>query len=122
HLCGKGKVDHSFTQEGYRQFDYITDEMPDLFAAATIVVSRAGANSIYEILALQKPSLLIPLSQASRGDQIHNANHFAKKKLCLVLDEDQMTNDSFLKSIDQIQNELPDMKKALHDFHAVNAV
>ena len=36
--------------------------------------------------------------------------------------EDQMTNDSFLKSIDQIQNELPDMKKALHDFHAVNAV
>jgi UDP-N-acetylglucosamine--N-acetylmuramyl-(pentapeptide) pyrophosphoryl-undecaprenol N-acetylglucosamine transferase len=122
HLCGKGKVDNSIVEEGYCQFDYIHDELPDLFAAATIVISRAGANSIYEILALEKPSILIPLGQASRGDQIHNAAYFAEKKLTYMLDETQMTNESFLKVIDEVDKNSPKIKKALQDFQAVNGV
>ena len=72
HLCGKGKTDNSLNNiEGYVQFEYISEEMRDLFAISDIVISRAGANAICELLALKKPNLLIPLSaNASRGDQI----------------------------------------------------
>ena len=81
HLCGKGKLDESLQNtEGYIQFEYIKKELADLFALADIVVSRAGANAICELLALQKPNLLIPLSaKASRGDQILNARSFEKQ-------------------------------------------
>ncbi len=72
HLCGKGKTDESLNgTAGYVQYEYIQDELPDLFAMADIVISRAGANAICEIRELHKPNLLIPLSaKASRGDQI----------------------------------------------------
>ena len=75
HLCGKGKLDESLTRvEGYAQFEYIQKELKDLFALADIVISRAGANAICELLALRKPNILIPLpANASRGDQILNA-------------------------------------------------
>ncbi len=78
HLCGKNKVDNMMlTIPGYRQFEYIKDEMKDLFALADVIISRAGANAICEILALKKPNILIPLpSKASRGDQLLNAKSF----------------------------------------------
>src|SRR5690606_17252021 len=81
HLCGKGNVDHSLSSlKGYKQFDYVTNELPDLLQLSDYVVSRAGSNSIYEFLALKKPMLLIPLSASkSRGDQILNANIFEKQ-------------------------------------------
>ena len=81
HLCGKGNIDESLKdKKGYAQFEYISENLPDLFAAADLVVARAGANSICELLALHKPNILIPLSRnASRGDQILNANSFAKQ-------------------------------------------
>ena len=63
HLCGKGKVDDSLKEiKGYCQFEYIKNELRDLFALADVVISRAGANAICELLALRKPNLLIPLS------------------------------------------------------------
>ena len=94
HLCGNGKLDASLTQtEGYVQFEYIKKELADLFALADVVVSRAGANAICEILALQKPSLLIPLSaKASRGDQILNARSFERQGFSMVLEEEEITN------------------------------
>ena len=75
HVCGKGKMDESLIgTKGYSQFEYVKDDLKHLFAAADIVISRAGANVICELLALKKPALLIPLSaKASRGDQILNA-------------------------------------------------
>ena len=60
HLCGKGKVEESLAQPGYRQFEYVNEELPDVLAATDIVVSRAGANAVFEFLALSKPALLIP--------------------------------------------------------------
>ena len=87
HLCGKGNIDESLKdKKGYAQFEYISENLPDLFAAADLVVARAGANSICELLALHKPNILIPLSRnASRGDQILNANSFAKQGFSAVL-------------------------------------
>ena len=80
HLCGKGKLDQSLQNtKGYVQYEYIKEELSDLMAAADIMISRAGANAICEILALRKPNILIPLSaEASRGDQILNAASFEK--------------------------------------------
>ena len=101
HLCGKGNLDgHLRDQEGYMQFEYVSEGLNDLFAAADFIVSRAGSNSICEFLALKKPHLLIPLSaKASRGDQILNAASFEKQGFARVLDEDEMTAESMKAEI-----------------------
>lgn len=101
HLCGKGNLDEALTHtEGYVQYEYIQEQLPDLFALADIVVSRAGANAICELLALRKPNLLIPLSAAaSRGDQILNAKSFEQQGFSKVLQEEQITDQLLLSSI-----------------------
>ncbi len=104
HLCGKGKLDTSLNNlEGYVQFEYIQDELRHLFALSDIVISRAGANAICELLALQKPNLLIPLSaSASRGDQILNARSFERQGFSKVLEEETLTNELLLSSIREL--------------------
>ena len=104
HLCGKGKLDETLTaMNGYVQYEYISDELKDLFALSDIVISRAGANSICEFLALKKPALLIPLSAAaSRGDQILNANSFAKQGYASVLEEEQLNGDTLLSALSDL--------------------
>jgi UDP-N-acetylglucosamine--N-acetylmuramyl-(pentapeptide) pyrophosphoryl-undecaprenol N-acetylglucosamine transferase len=101
HLCGKGNLDESLNgTAGYVQYEYIKQELPDLFALADIVVSRAGANAICELLELRKPNLLIPLSAAaSRGDQLLNAASFQKQGFSVVLQEEELTPEKLLSSI-----------------------
>lgn len=101
HLCGAGKLDPSLGHlAGYLQYEYIKNELKDLFALADIVISRAGANAICELLALKKPSLLIPLSAAaSRGDQILNARSFEKQGFSMVLEEEEITNEALLQAV-----------------------
>lgn len=101
HLCGKDKTDESLTgTEGYVQYEYIKNELADLFALSDIVISRAGANAICEISALHKPNLLIPLSaNASRGDQILNARSFERQGFSMVLEEEEITDQKLLDSI-----------------------
>lgn len=104
HLCGKGKVDETLLNlDGYAQFEYIKDELKDLFAITDIVISRAGANAICELLALHKPNLLIPLSaNASRGDQILNARSFERQGFSMVLEEEELTNEILLNAINSL--------------------
>ena len=104
HLCGKGKLDQTLTaMNGYVQYEYISDELKDLFALSDIVISRAGANSICEFLALRKPALLVPLSAAaSRGDQILNAHSFEKQGFAAVLEEEALNGDSLLDALNQL--------------------
>ena len=104
HLCGKGKVDKSLNNTtGYRQFEYIKEELRDIFAMTDIVISRAGANAICELLALRKPNLLIPLSaNASRGDQILNARSFERQGFSLVLEEEEVTKDTLLEAVQNL--------------------
>ena len=101
HLCGRGKLDSSLNgTEGYAQFEYIKEELRDLFALTDIVISRAGANAICELLALHKPNLLIPLSaNASRGDQILNARSFERQGFSMVLEEEELTNETLLSAV-----------------------
>lgn len=91
HICGKEKVDNLLlTTKGYKQFEYVKSELKDLFAMSDLVISRAGANAICELLALKKPNLLIPLCNGSRGDQILNASSFESQGFSMVLQEDDI--------------------------------
>lgn len=104
HICGKEKMDNLLlTTKGYKQFEYITDELKDIFAMADIVISRAGANSISELLSLKKPNILIPLSAAaSRGDQILNAASFENQGYSVVIDEDDLTTKILVEEINKL--------------------
>lgn len=101
HLCGKDKTDESLAgTKGYCQFEYVREELRDIFALADLVISRAGANAICELLALRKPNLLIPLSaKASRGDQLLNARSFERQGFSMVLEEEDLTPESLLDAV-----------------------
>jgi len=105
HICGKGNIDKKMINvAGYHQFEYVSEDLTHLMAAADYIVSRAGANSIFEFLALKKPTLLIPLSKkASRGDQILNANSFKKEGYSLVLEEEDISKESFICKIKELK-------------------
>ena len=105
HICGKGNLDLKLENvKGYKQFEFVDKELPDLMKAADYIVSRAGANSIFEFLALKKPTLLIPLSKkASRGDQILNANSFKEEGYSLVLEEEEISKESFISSLNELR-------------------
>jgi len=92
HVCGKGNISVDACP-GYAPFEYVQEELPHIFAAADLIISRAGANTLFELLALKKPHLLIPLTRAaSRGDQILNAESFEKQGFSAVLQEEQLEN------------------------------
>ena len=100
HICGKDKVDNLLlTTEGYKQFEYVKSELKDIFAMADVVISRAGANAICELLALKKPNILIPLKAGSRGDQILNAQSFESQGFSIVLDEDDITTSLLVDTV-----------------------
>ncbi len=115
HLCGKGNLDDSLDHTpGYRQYEYIKEQLPDLFAMADVVVSRAGANAICEISALAKPNLLIPLgTNASRGDQILNARSFEKQGYSMVLEEENLTEESLLEAVGKLYENRETYRKAM---------
>ena len=104
HLCGKEKMDNLLlTKKGYKQFEYIKSELKDIFAMSDIVISRAGANAINELLALKKPNLLIPLpSSSSRGDQILNAESFESQGFSIVVDEDDLTPKLLVEKVQEL--------------------
>lgn len=106
HLCGKGKMDEQYEgRPGYVQYEYISTELKDLFAASSLIISRAGANAVCELLALRKPNILIPLSAAaSRGDQILNAASFEKHGYSYVLREENVSGDSLMHAIETVMN------------------
>ncbi len=104
HICGKEKIDNLLlSTDGYKQFEYVKEDLKDLFAMADIVISRAGANAICELLALRKPSLLIPLpARASRGDQILNAKSFESQGFAMVADEDYLTAVTLTEKVHEL--------------------
>lgn len=104
HICGKEKIDNLLlNKEGYKQFEYVKDDLKHLFAMADIVISRAGANAICELLMLRKPALLIPLpTHASRGDQILNAQSFESQGFSMVADEEYLTGATLVEKVHEL--------------------
>lgn len=115
HICGKGNVRNELNSKiGYKQFEYTNEEQPHIFAMADIVVSRAGATVLFELLALKKPNLLIPLSKAaSRGDQILNASSFESQGYSMVLQEEKLNGKSLADSIRTLYQEADRYRKAM---------
>ena len=119
HLCGKGKAEPDLVADGYRQYEYIDEEMADLLAMADVVLSRAGANAVFELLALKKPMLLVPLtSKSTRGDQLLNAEYFGSRGYAMTMLQEDMTavslsealhalyrdRETYLKAMEQAEN------------------
>ena len=124
HICGKGNLDESLTGlSGYVQYEYVDKPLRHLFAASDLVISRAGANSICEILALRKPNILIPLSAAaSRGDQILNAKSFAKQGFSAVLEEEVLTPDTLFQAVSETYKNRQSFINAMETSTLNNAV
>ena len=124
HICGKGNLDESLIgTEGYVQYEYVDAPLKHLFAASDLVISRAGANSICEILALRKPNILIPLSAAaSRGDQILNANSFSKQGFSTVLEEEALTAETLYQAVSDTYENRRSFIQAMGTSPLTNAV
>lgn len=124
HLCGKDKIDEKLKEtEGYVQFEYIKKELSDLMDAADIVISRAGANAICEILALRKPNILVPLSAAaSRGDQILNAASFEKQGYSYVIKEEELSGDKLLAAVKEVYSQKEKYINAMADSQLNNSI
>ncbi|MFV5914441.1 glycosyltransferase, partial [Bacillus cereus] len=124
HLCGKGNLDESLqNKEGYRQFEYVHGELPDILAVTDFVISRAGSNAIFEFLTLQKPMVLIPLSKfASRGDQILNAESFERQGYASVLYEEDVNVKSLIKYVEELNQNNEKYKTALKKYNGKEAI
>ena len=123
HICGKDKIDNMLlTTRGYKQFEYVKAELKDIFAMADVVISRAGANAICELLALQKPNLLIPLMAGSRGDQILNAKSFESQGYSKVLMEDDITTQLLVDSVHELYFNKKIFIDAMSNSHQKNSI
>ncbi|WP_459499439.1 undecaprenyldiphospho-muramoylpentapeptide beta-N-acetylglucosaminyltransferase [Bacillus sp. C1] len=124
HLCGKGNLDGKLQGlEGYRQFEYVQGELPDVLGATDFVISRAGSNAIFEFLTLQKPMILIPLPKASsRGDQILNAQSFERQGYASVLYEENITAPSLIECVEELDRNCAEYKKGFKKYSGKEAV
>lgn len=127
HICGQEKMDNMLlTTPGYKQFDYVRGELKDLFAITDMVVSRAGANAICELMALRLPNLLIPLPlSASRGDQLLNAASFESQGYSIVLQEENLDEDSLLDSLHELysnRNSYIEKMESSSQYNAINSI
>ncbi len=86
--------------------EYVGEGWGDILAAADVVISRAGANALFELLALHKLNLLVPLPAASsRGDQLENAAFAEEQGYSLVLREEALTTESLLAALSRLHRE-----------------
>jgi len=122
HLCGKGNLSRN-VYSGYAEFEYVNEAMPDILTMADVVISRAGANTIFELLALQKPNLLIPLPlEVSRGDQILNAESFKRQGFSMVLEEKEMTPERLKKDIRLLYDTRSTFQKRMSNFKGIDGI
>jgi UDP-N-acetylglucosamine--N-acetylmuramyl-(pentapeptide) pyrophosphoryl-undecaprenol N-acetylglucosamine transferase len=123
HICGKGKKNQTCANTpGYIQYEYLNDELPDIFACTDLVISRSGSNSLHELLSLKKPHILIPLSKrVSRGDQIHNAHYYSQKGLSYVLYEEELTPDKLLEMILKVYSEKEILNNKLENYTSLDS-
>ena len=116
HVCGPGKR-QAQEMAGYVQREYIDQGWGDLLAAADVVLSRAGANALFELLSLSKLNILVPLSAAaSRGDQIDNARVAADSGYSVVLSEADLTPETLLAALMDLEENHDQYAAALARF------
>jgi len=126
HICGnknfediKRRVEELEVENKnrYKIYPYLGEEMKDAFAFSDLIISRAGANSLAEIIALEKPSLIIPLPSAAGNHQYHNAKYFAEQKMFLLAEEENLDGESFLKKIKELQDKKDEIVENLKKYN-----
>ena len=123
HITGEGNCSGETEMKGYIQREFLHQDFGDVLAAASVVVSRAGANSIYELLSLRKPHLLVPLpKEASRGDQLENARKFCELGYSRYIEESLLTDDNFIREIKNLLETKTSIEKRLANFKAPDSV
>lgn len=126
HICGKGSINKSIKKENYVQFEFVKKELADIFAVSDMVISRAGANSIFEFLSVNLPMLLIPLPKSqSRGDQIENAKYFESKGYCHVMKDEELDSNIFIDKIYETYssiNEIKDKMRKQEELGNINEI
>lgn len=121
HLVGKNNLNCNINHENYYQLEF-TNSIQDIFAFADFVICRSGANTIFELLSLKKPMLLIPLSKAqSRGDQIDNAKLFEAYGYAHVLLEENLTKDNLIDSINNLVKNEKNIKNYMEKNSKLNS-
>ena len=123
HLVGKGNINNDLVgRDGYKQYEFISEQLNDIFAMTDLMISRAGANSISEILALKIPNILIPLSAAaSRGDQILNAASYKKQGFSTVLQEEELTGELLVSSVEDVYAKRDEIRARMADSKLLDA-
>ncbi|REK76693.1 undecaprenyldiphospho-muramoylpentapeptide beta-N-acetylglucosaminyltransferase [Paenibacillus paeoniae] len=123
HLCGKGQLEGTIRLPDYRQYEYVNEQLPDLLAMSSCIISRAGSNSIFEFLSLRKPMLLIPLTkQQSRGDQLLNAASFERSGYCKVLHEEKLNSESLIASVQDLSRNKQAYLRSMDQYDAQDAL
>jgi len=122
HVCGAGKIAANCNYVGYKQFAYLNEDFGHVLAAADLVIARAGANTVYELLALHKPNILIPLAGGSRGDQIVNAQYASSQGLSQMLPENELTADILWQKINWLNEHHPAVMEQLVKFQPLDSV
>lgn len=122
HLRGRGHLNPALhNKDGYRQYEYIGEELPDFYRAADLALSRAGANAVFEFAALRLPALLIPLPlSASRGDQILNAGYFERNHFAKVLDQEKMTPETLIQGLDELARDADSLRASMSAAQSLN--
>ncbi len=104
HICGKGNLDNSINFNGYFQTEYMSN-IKKAYSVTSVCVSRCGANTSFELIALKIPCVFIPLPKGvSRGDQVLNAEYFSKLGLSFILYQNQLNKDSLIEKINDCYN------------------
>ena len=124
HICGNDKMDNLLlNMPGYKQFEYVRTELKDLFAITDLVISRAGANAICELLALRIPNILVPLPlEISRGDQLLNAQSFEDQGYSMVIKEESLDEDSLVEGVQQLYFNRDRYVETMSRSHQYNSV
>ena len=112
HIVGKNNINKAINTTNYIQLEFVED-IENYFACADLVISRAGSNTIFELLSIHKPMILIPLpkSSHSRGDQEDNAKYFLDNKLAFVINQNKLDIDILSQTISHtLKNKLSIIK------------
>lgn len=94
----------------YRPYEFVDEELPRLMARASLIISRSGANSIFEIATLGKPSILIPYAAAAGEHQMSNAQIFKKAGAAIVLDERGLKGEKLINKINELLKDRDELK------------
>lgn len=116
HGVGKGKGREELNRPGYRQVEFIREDMNHALAMADLIISRAGSNAIFEFLYYRKPMVLVPYRLGSRGDQVDNAQVFVDRGFALSLNDQTMSRDDFLEGVNEVWIKREDFIRAQSDF------